>query len=145
MAARTAITITTTISSISVKPRTFFTIPTHMALSVADTTGPREAASSRIAGNCGRQSVRAAQYPVFTLGSAGKIKLLRGINAPTPTIRVYRHRTDGLTDGGGCPCRDGGAEFPRCDRQVEVARCDCCLLYTSDAADERSSVDLGGR
>src|SRR5678815_479876 len=22
---------------------------------------------------------------------------------------------------------------------------DCCLLYTSDAADERSSVDLGGR
>ena len=26
-----------------------------------------------------------------------------------------------------------------------VARNDCCLLYTSDAADERSSVDLGGR
>ena len=24
-------------------------------------------------------------------------------------------------------------------------RGDCCLLYTSDAADERSSVDLGGR
>ena len=24
-------------------------------------------------------------------------------------------------------------------------RCDHCLLYTSDAADERSSVDLGGR
>src|SRR5678816_2863164 len=23
--------------------------------------------------------------------------------------------------------------------------CDSCLLYTSDAADERSSVDLGGR
>ena len=23
--------------------------------------------------------------------------------------------------------------------------CDICLLYTSDAADERSSVDLGGR
>ena len=26
-----------------------------------------------------------------------------------------------------------------------VARFDICLLYTSDAADERSSVDLGGR
>ena len=26
-----------------------------------------------------------------------------------------------------------------------IARCPCCLLYTSDAADERSSVDLGGR
>ena len=24
-------------------------------------------------------------------------------------------------------------------------QCDACLLYTSDAADERSSVDLGGR
>ena len=38
-------------------------------------------------------------------------------------------------------------------RRVEVARVRCgatgndnaCLLYTSDAADERSSVDLGGR
>ena len=27
--------------------------------------------------------------------------------------------------------------------QIEVSR--FCLLYTSDAADERSSVDLGGR
>ena len=26
-----------------------------------------------------------------------------------------------------------------------VCVCVCCLLYTSDAADERSSVDLGGR
>ena len=28
--------------------------------------------------------------------------------------------------------------------KVEALRT-CCLLYTSDAADERSSVDLGGR
>ena len=28
---------------------------------------------------------------------------------------------------------------------VDTDRCDVCLLYTSDAADERSSVDLGGR
>ena len=28
------------------------------------------------------------------------------------------------------------------DNEIEVYR---CLLYTSDAADERSSVDLGGR
>ena len=27
----------------------------------------------------------------------------------------------------------------------ELAIADTCLLYTSDAADERSSVDLGGR
>ena len=31
----------------------------------------------------------------------------------------------------------GRADRPRLTR--------CCLLYTSDAADERSSVDLGGR
>ena len=29
--------------------------------------------------------------------------------------------------------------------EVGVARVSACLLYTSDAADERSSVDLGGR
>ena len=33
------------------------------------------------------------------------------------------------------------AEGPPADR----AEADTCLLYTSDAADERSSVDLGGR
>ena len=30
-------------------------------------------------------------------------------------------------------------------QDVEICRVDSCLLYTSDAADERSSVDLGGR
>ena len=30
-------------------------------------------------------------------------------------------------------------------RQVQGRRLHLCLLYTSDAADERSSVDLGGR
>ena len=28
---------------------------------------------------------------------------------------------------------------------LPLAECSACLLYTSDAADERSSVDLGGR
>ena len=31
------------------------------------------------------------------------------------------------------------------DYWVRPEQCPCCLLYTSDAADERSSVDLGGR
>ena len=31
------------------------------------------------------------------------------------------------------------------EKNSEMTRCRCCLLYTSDAADERSSVDLGGR
>ena len=30
-------------------------------------------------------------------------------------------------------------------RQIDGRSHDTCLLYTSDAADERSSVDLGGR
>ena len=30
-------------------------------------------------------------------------------------------------------------------RAIEGPLYQCCLLYTSDAADERSSVDLGGR
>ena len=29
--------------------------------------------------------------------------------------------------------------------QLGLGQDDICLLYTSDAADERSSVDLGGR
>ena len=28
---------------------------------------------------------------------------------------------------------------------LNIYMSNCCLLYTSDAADERSSVDLGGR
>ena len=31
------------------------------------------------------------------------------------------------------------------DREDQREQRDACLLYTSDAADERSSVDLGGR
>eukprot|EP00658_Telonema_sp_P-2_P034233 TRINITY_DN25001_c0_g1_i1.p1 TRINITY_DN25001_c0_g1~~TRINITY_DN25001_c0_g1_i1.p1 ORF type:complete len:157 (+),score=47.06 TRINITY_DN25001_c0_g1_i1:116-586(+) len=39
----------------------------------------------------------------------------------------------------GCPC-------PLCDTSyAELASCRTCLLYTSDAADEEDSVDLGGR
>src|SRR5678810_622385 len=37
-------------------------------------------------------------------------------------------------------------EYPDALKYFETAiRCYSCLLYTSDAADERSSVDLGGR
>ena len=58
-----------------------------------------------------------------------------------------------IRDGGEMARRSalGGAEA---DQQFQVIRfpvqersqlVDVCLLYTSDAADERSSVDLGGR
>ena len=38
-----------------------------------------------------------------------------------------------------------GDRTARRDRLCHHQRTSCCLLYTSDAADERSSVDLGGR
>ena len=40
------------------------------------------------------------------------------------------------------PPGNGGADGIKCDTNGNVW---ACLLYTSDAADERSSVDLGGR
>ena len=40
---------------------------------------------------------------------------------------------------------DGDSAAPRRGRRPDRAGAQGCLLYTSDAADERSSVDLGGR
>ena len=42
--------------------------------------------------------------------------------------------------------KDAGIPVIMVDRRADVPRdLYACLLYTSDAADERSSVDLGGR
>ena len=41
-----------------------------------------------------------------------------------------------------CLAPRGAADDDRCRDGFQLGR---CLLYTSDAADERSSVDLGGR
>ena len=45
------------------------------------------------------------------------------------------------------PIREPEAWMARVPNEIsgEVPRHYACLLYTSDAADERSSVDLGGR
>ena len=37
------------------------------------------------------------------------------------------------------------ADYTAAATRVKLTAAKCCLLYTSDAADERSSVDLGGR
>ena len=39
----------------------------------------------------------------------------------------------------------GQREVIKCLTDMQYERNETCLLYTSDAADERSSVDLGGR
>ena len=56
--------------------------------------------------------------------------------------RGDRRRNDRLAGLRGVVTRESAvvAFDLACDKQVCV-----CLLYTSDAADERSSVDLGGR
>ena len=46
--------------------------------------------------------------------------------------------------GGPTPGVPAGAHDPRGPRR-DLGELRGCLLYTSDAADERSSVDLGGR
>ena len=40
---------------------------------------------------------------------------------------------------------DDGIRVVHIDGNVVANNAETCLLYTSDAADERSSVDLGGR
>ena len=39
----------------------------------------------------------------------------------------------------------GGVDAEQMAQEADAPRLVVCLLYTSDAADERSSVDLGGR
>mgnify|MGYP003380558286 CR=1 FL=1 len=54
------------------------------------------------------------------------------------------HRAPGASTAGGQPPRlrrDAARRVPSLAGRKAVA----CLLYTSDAADQRASVDLGGR
>src|SRR5678815_4515465 len=53
-----------------------------------------------------------------------------------PSMRTVLHPPQEDTDG---------REEERQEQAGREARAEGCLLYTSDAADERSSVDLGGR
>src|SRR5678816_3324268 len=55
---------------------------------------------------------------------------------------IAQHRATAAT--GRLPARRPRAGRP-CRRSSSCRGSSPCLLYTSDAADERSSVDLGGR
>ena len=56
-----------------------------------------------------------------------------------------RDRVEAVSYGKEKPAVQGTDEAAMAkNRRAEILY-RCCLLYTSDAADERSSVDLGGR
>ena len=59
---------------------------------------------------------------------------------------VYKRQQLALAQGdqGHLAAREGGVDQHEHPHEAEVQP-KPCLLYTSDAADERSSVDLGGR
>src|SRR5678815_3497013 len=59
---------------------------------------------------------------------------------PRPALRIRTRADAWIDDEARCYASTELAD----DRQAIGAR-QACLLYTSDAADERSSVDLGGR
>ena len=44
---------------------------------------------------------------------------------------------------GGCMC--GSVRYETTGEPFAINHCHCCLLYTSDAADDSLRVDLGGR
>src|SRR5678816_4934714 len=73
---------------------------------------------------CSRQMYARAWHPLYCEGDAMEVEC----EWPTP-LSIYR-------------CSTYRKEIVR---QRHVAEIEGCLLYTSDAADERSSVDLGGR
>ena len=56
-----------------------------------------------------------------------------------------RDSEDGVDHRHHVQREQGGHQDAAGDGVPERAASWCCLLYTSDAADERSSVDLGGR
>ena len=75
-----------------------------------------------------------------------------GVNGTLPVCFTSSLHTTG--GNSGSPVLNGRGELIglNFDRTWESTMSDiqfdpdkCCLLYTSDAADERSSVDLGGR
>src|SRR5678815_5319832 len=66
---------------------------------------------------------------------------------PKPQASCALPAADGQTIRTDTPmvkkAREGVMEFLLINHPLDCPI--CCLLYTSDAADERSSVDLGGR
>ena len=63
----------------------------------------------------------------------------------TGSIEKAKRELEILPTGGGTPLADGLYKSLEIALKAKKINLQSCLLYTSDAADERSSVDLGGR
>src|SRR5678816_2009680 len=82
--------------------------------------------------------------------STGNTNLMAWRNHPVSrTCVVSRNIAEGLSNQ--CVCASSKRKYRACQGCPCINGCDIrdardmrCLLYTSDAADERSSVDLGG-
>src|SRR5678815_2273816 len=91
----------------------------------------------------------AASIRALIRGSSSGLR--RGRSTPqnyTRSALGRRPLDDGEVSAGPVlvrPVVQPGRIAERASSQVRHARSVSCLLYTSDAADERSSVDLGGR
>ena len=70
-------------------------------------------------------------------------------DSPGSALKVRPLSSIGYRDPGFCDVNPLVVKVPSSDSRYAEAPDSsvfrCCLLYTSDAADERSSVDLGGR
>src|SRR5678810_957126 len=83
----------------------------------------------------------------FEVGSIRPCVELAAIAASTAFPPLSRICTAAWAASGwldaATPCGEAATDRPGTGKAA--ARVIACLLYTSDAADERSSVDLGGR
>ena len=96
--------------------------------------------------------LREKAFSIWPIGQKGRVSRPQrhvavgaGDNAGRRILDVRRKEIDAFD-----ACIDSAGVFddavrPAVLKQVQAVQKIACLLYTSDAADERSSVDLGGR
>src|SRR5678815_5943051 len=93
-----------------------------------------------------RRPVRLLPGPRLSLSQAAP-RPSSGLRGPHATFdrRAHRAPAEARTGNGFSNENEQRMSDPHKQQTSAVSLLIACLLYTSDAADERSSVDLGGR